>query len=386
VAPVVTHGGGGLPRQVELQTRALDDAGHRVFLVQRPDDRFGTDDALRARWGHLTRWEVGPRALTGRGARWRERALGARFTLRALIRLLRGRRRYDVIHAHQLYSPTLIGAVVKSLTGTPLVVRVTAAGEGVGEVDELARLPFARLRRWALGKIDVVVAQTEFAREELIGAGIAPERVRIVPSVVELPAEPLPQPRIGDGPYRLLYAGRFSEEKGLDTAVEALALLRDAGRDVRLRLVGRPDPDRDATPRLRERARALSVEDRIEWADFTDAISDEHAAADAFVLPSHSEGMSNALLEAAAAGMVCIASDIPQNRAVTGDDGARYFAPGDARALADLVADLDADRERGGAGSRALASAARGRVAAAHTPERVAARLAEIYAEVTADA
>lgn len=385
VAPIVTHGGGGLPRQVELQTRALDAAGHRVFLVQRPDPGLSTDTDARARWRHLTRWEVGPRRLTGAGSRLRERVLGARFTLRALLRLIRRRSRYDVIHAHQLYSPTLIGAVVKALTGVPLVVRVTAAGDGVGEVRELSRLPFQRLRRWAMSRIDVVVAQTPLARRELVAAGIEPERVRVVPSAVELPPVPIPQPRGRGGAYTLLYAGRYSAEKGLDVAVRALALLADAGRDVRLRLVGRADPDRDTTAQVQELARTLDVEARLEWGDFTDALHEEHAAADAFLLPSRSEGMSNALLEAAAAGMVCVASDIPQNRAVTGQQGARYFTPDDPEALASVVAGLIDDRATGGSEAAALGRAARGRVADTNAPERVAAALAEIYTEVTGD-
>jgi len=57
-----------------------------------------------------------------------------------------------------------------------------------------------------------------------------------------------------------------------------------------------------------------------------------------FVLPSRSEGMSNALLEACAWGRVVVASDIPSNRAVLGDGYPLLFPPGDAEALAECLA------------------------------------------------
>lgn len=388
VAPIATHAdGGGLQRQLLLQTRALDTRGHRLFLLQRPDPdlRAGTGPGVeRARlWSHLTRWEVGPETLSGGGSSGRERRLGLRFALAAIPRLWARRQRYDVIHAHQLFSPTLIGAILKTLTGTPLVVRVAASGPGVGEVDQLRRLPLQRLRRWALRRIDVAIALTDAMREELVGAGLPPERVRVVPNAVEIPATSLSQPRRRTGPYTLLYLGRFSEEKDLPTTVRALALAADRGVNVRLRLVGRADPDRDVTEALVQLAAEVGVADRLEWVGYTTDAASERAGADALILPSRSEGMSNALLEAAAAGMVCVASDIPQNRAVTGDDGARYFPVGDTAALAEVLRELADDRAAGGPLAIRTADAARARVARRNAPERVAAAVAAIYAEVT---
>jgi glycosyltransferase involved in cell wall biosynthesis len=53
-----------------------------------------------------------------------------------------------------------------------------------------------------------------------------------------------------------------------------------------------------------------------------------------FVIPSHAEGCSNALCEAVALGMPILASDIPGNRGLLGDDFSGYFPPGEARDLA----------------------------------------------------
>ena len=62
-----------------------------------------------------------------------------------------------------------------------------------------------------------------------------------------------------------------------------------------------------------------------------------YRANDVFVLPSREEGMSNALLEACAHGRVVVASDIPPNRAVLGDDYPLLFPVGSIEALADRL-------------------------------------------------
>ena len=62
-----------------------------------------------------------------------------------------------------------------------------------------------------------------------------------------------------------------------------------------------------------------------------------YRANDVFVLPSREEGMSNALLEACAHGRVVVASDIPPNRAVLGDDYPLLFPVGNIEALADRL-------------------------------------------------
>src|SRR5206468_3294325 len=86
------------------------------------------------------------------------------------------------------------------------------------------------------------------------------------------------------------------------------------------------------------------------------------AAADAFVLPSRTEGHPKALLEAMSAGVPCVASNVGGNRAVI-EAGATglLFDLGDPGGLAEALARVLGDPE----GARALAARARARAAAA---------------------
>jgi len=137
------------------------------------------------------------------------------------------------------------------------------------------------------------------------------------------------------------------------------------------------------TPALRKLAEELPEDVTVIFKGHVDDVTAEYAEADAFVLPSVSEGMSNSLLEAMAQGMVCLASDISENRAVLrhGENGL-LFRQGSAQILASHVVELIEDQSTDGGRMAALRVGARVRVEEAFSPERVASELRSLYGEV----
>lgn len=134
-------------------------------------------------------------------------------------------------------------------------------------------------------------------------------------------------------PRRVVFVGRLSSEKNLEALVEAAARVRE-GIPLRLVLVGQ-GPERTALERA---ARTLEVP-----TDFVPVV-DHHelprvlTGADAFVLPSHTEGHPKVLLEAMACGLPCVASDVGGNRAILRDgDTGLLFEPRDVGALAERL-------------------------------------------------
>jgi L-malate glycosyltransferase len=385
VTPIATQGGGGVPRQVRIQSEALSAAGHRTLLVQRRDPRLVDDERHRLGWRHLEVVET-PDPFSGGGRSGGfVRLRGAAFVVLALIRLIGARTRFDIIHAQQLYSPTLIGALAKRFLGKRLVVRVTASGE-LGEARELGRLPFRGIREWAFRQVDRVVVLSETMKEEVLRLGFDRGRVVVIPNAVQLPPEPV-APHSGSGePFRMLYTGRLSTEKSLETILEAAELLAQRGIATEVRLVGGPAVERDATAVLRAMAEDLSDDVTVLFGGHVDDVSAEYADADVFVLPSVSEGMSNSLLEAMAHGMVCLVSDIPENRAVLGEGGTGLlFRQGCAEELAAHVSDLINDEASGGKKMAVLRHRARARVEVEFSPERIASELAALYDEILSD-
>ncbi len=110
----------------------------------------------------------------------------------------------------------------------------------------------------------------------------------------------------------LVSVANLKPEKGLDVLLRAFDQLQERFPAAHLWLVGE-GPERK---KLEGISAHLTSGANIHFLGLREDIPDILAAADIFILPTSIEGMSNALLEAMAAGLPCVASDIPVNREV----------------------------------------------------------------------
>ena len=159
-----------------------------------------------------------------------------------------------------------------------------------------------------------------------------PDRIHLIPNGVDLRRFVPVERRTGQG--RVLYIGRLSEEKNLSALVEAAASLRTRVPS-RLVMIG-AGPLRDT---LAAEARAAGVPAEFPGVVDHRLIPGWLRDADAFVLPSFTEGHPKALIEAMAAGVPAIVSDCAGNRAIVKSaDAGLLFDP---RRPADLAAQLE---------------------------------------------
>jgi glycosyltransferase involved in cell wall biosynthesis len=195
------------------------------------------------------------------------------------------------------------------------------------------------LRDWIIGhvvrRVDVWITISQGQRRLLITQWGVKAPVLVVPNVLALPhAAPARAP--GDGPLRVLFAGRFdANQKGLDWLCEQLRARRHAwtGR-LRFTFMGQGEFQAELA-RLSREFGGAHLEVRP-WGDVGAAM----AGADVLVLPSRFEGLPLVAVEAAHYGLPVVA---------TRDAGVAAFAPpsclfefGDARAM---WAALDALRD-----------------------------------------
>lgn len=119
---------------------------------------------------------------------------------------------------------------------------------------------------------------------------------------------PAPEGRAASAEPVLVAVGRLEPVKGLDLLVAACAALAAAGRPVRLVIVG----DGSQRTALERQAQSAGIADRMSFTGALPpaAIRAQLHAADLYVLPSRSEGMPLALLEAMATGMPAIAAQV----------------------------------------------------------------------------
>jgi glycosyltransferase involved in cell wall biosynthesis len=145
---------------------------------------------------------------------------------------------------------------------------------------------------------------------------------------------------LGNAPT-VCFTGRLLRAKGLPELLGAVARLREQGTLCRLLLVG------DGADRalLERRSAELALQDVVRFVGWTDDVERYLRASDVYVLPSHIEGRSTALLEALALGMPALASDIDANRGLVTEEILPLTPVGDERTLAGLLRDrLEAAR------------------------------------------
>jgi glycosyltransferase involved in cell wall biosynthesis len=185
---------------------------------------------------------------------------------------------------------------------TSVLVRQNAT---LTSVLEFGRLPgFMRLLyRLLYRSSDHVICQSGSMAKDLSQAlGIDDEQIAVLPNPVDFAgiraAAEEPAIRSGAGP-QLLAVGRLSREKGFDLLLKAMVLVRERFPEAHLILAG-AGPEETALKLL---CRELGLEKAVCFAGQVDQPYKYFASTALFVLPSRHEGMPNALLEAAAAGL-----------------------------------------------------------------------------------
>jgi glycosyltransferase involved in cell wall biosynthesis len=282
--------------------------------------------------------------------------------VRAVLRLAR---QVDVLHAHQLLSPATVGLVAARAAGLPLIVNPHACG-AIGDVGVLSRSALGRGRLLAVvRRADAFVAVSRAIRDELIGAGAPPDRVwsigngvdtdRFAPAAAGERAAIRRALGLPDGPLAV-YAGRLAPEKGVDVLIEAWPAVVVRAPSARLVVIG-AGPDE---PRVRELVRERRVAGSVALLGGVPDAAPYLRAADAAVLPSRTEGLPVALLEAMSCALPVVATRVGGSAEVLADPATGWLVPAeDPPALAEALAQalLDGAAARRGAAARALVQA-----------------------------
>ncbi|MEA2953785.1 MAG: hypothetical protein QOJ96_3305 [Alphaproteobacteria bacterium] len=329
--------------------RAAREAGFEVHVATRVD-RHGT--AIEAEGFHLhpLNWRRGSANPLG--------FLIAIRHIRNLYRLIAP----SLVH-HVAMQPSIMGSL--AALGLPMQTLNAVAGLGFAFTSGTikARLVATALKVLIRGLFNrpncTVLVQNPDDRAAVAALGIAADKIALIPgSGVDIDhLTPLPEP---EGPVTAAFVGRFLEDKGLRSLLEACNILAARGRPIRLLLAGEPDPANpasipQATIEAWKRQPSVTVLGYV--ADIRTVWSAAHIA----VLPSRREGLPKSLLEAAACGRPLVATDVPGCREIAREGVNAILVPSDdAPALADAIDRLARDpelRRRYGAASRRLVEA-----------------------------
>jgi glycosyltransferase involved in cell wall biosynthesis len=299
------------------------------------------------------------------------------------VRLVAARARHaDVVYTTGMFGRSSLGALIArrplvvKLTADPAYERARRWGWWRGSLDAFQREPgFKTLLLRAARDFDArhaahVITPSTFLRELVIGWGVAPERVTVLPNpapaVPPLRAKDELRAEFGFDRPTLVFAGRLTAQKSLDLGIEAA---RRAG--VALVIAG-DGPDRKALERLGH-ARFLGPLPR-------GRVLELFRAADAALLSSSWENFPHAVVEALAVGTPVIATRTGGvAEVVTDGENGLVVEPGDVDALTAAIQLFFADP---GLAARLRDNAVPS--VAGYSAERIFGRLEEILIEAAA--
>lgn len=181
------------------------------------------------------------------------------------------------------------------------------------------------LLTYAAKKASLVLVLNERSRQALRALGC--QTAELLPNFIAQEAI-APAPQITECARRILYVGHVRKEKGLFELLEAARALPE----MEFRLLG-PIYEELTGIEIPENVCLLGMKPKQEVPSFLEQ-------ADIFLFPSYSEGFSLALLEAMAAGLPCIATDVGANRDMLEDQGGILIPVADAKAIVDGVKKL----------------------------------------------
>jgi glycosyltransferase involved in cell wall biosynthesis len=248
------------------------------------------------------------------------------------------RRRVDLLHVNS-YVPGNYARLAGALMQVPIIID---HWHGFTRFNGKRRLICRLLGRFT----DLSITVSQGVRDYLLKeCGLDPARVRVVHNGVDIAAidaaRPGPEVRrelgLPDGAPVIGLVGRLDHwGKGHRELFEAMALLKDR-HPCRALIVGGGRREDE----VRQLAASLGLADAVHFLGQRRDVPDLLKAMDIFVLPSYSEGVSLALLEAMAAGLPVIASRVgglPE--VVTDGDNGLLIPPKDPEALAEALARL----------------------------------------------
>ena len=252
--------------------------------------------------------------------------------------------RNGIYHAHDVGAPGWLAVGAKYLMGGHCLIKLRG-GRVVYET-----IMSTRLRRWLflllLGRTDRIIVVNSEVERMVRGLGVPINKVLKIPNAVDTnhfrpasPGEKLEaRVRLGLDKDQLvvLYLGRLEPVKGVDVLLSSWAALKEQVQtNVHLVIVG-DGSQRDDLVKL---ADSLKIHESISFSGLQQDPRDYYWAADFFVLPSHTEGLSNALLEAMSCGLPVVASNVGGAMDVV-DDGQEgfLFKSGDYEELAQKLA------------------------------------------------
>jgi glycosyltransferase involved in cell wall biosynthesis len=270
------------------------------------------------------------------------------FAIRSLAR------RYDLIYVHNMPDILVLSALIPKALGAKVVLdlhdpmpELMMTIFRTPESNRTVQL-LKRLEKWSIGRADLAVTVNIACKRIFSSRSCPSEKIAVVMNAPDGQIFPFRVPQARPGAKRgggerfvVMYHGSLVERNGLDVAIEALALVRQAIPGVELRVFGTPTAFLD---RVLESARNKGLQDAVHWlgGKRIEDLVPEIDKCDVGVIPNHRNAFTDIntptrVFEYLALGKPVIAPSTQGIRDYFDQESLLFFEPGNADDLAQQI-------------------------------------------------
>jgi glycosyltransferase involved in cell wall biosynthesis len=288
------------------------------------------------------------------GTSQRERA----FWILSLFRLLiKCKNEYDILHVHVLWWGGLLIGPWSKLNKIPAIYEsILLDSDTPGGI--IKEKQFSRLKIQCLKNYQAILAISEYLADDYKKYGFAKDQIVTLMNCVDTelfsPVESVEQKttlrnkfHLPQNAQILVFVGSIKERKGVDILIHGFIGASLQQPDLHLLVIGpnnkkeNPSVDADFVNSLYTLLKMNELADRVSFTGMIQnrqELAEMYRAADIFVFPSNNEGLGNVVLEAMAAGLPVVVSQLPVLEKVIKDKENGLFIPiGDTDALRNAV-------------------------------------------------
>lgn len=237
----------------------------------------------------------------------------------------------DLIFAQGPLASGLPAILVKKLTGKKVFIKVVGdvaweraynQGKITEAADDFQTKKYSaaierqkKIRSWTVKNADLIITPSEYLKKLVYGWGVAPNKIKVIYNAISAKRKSQTQEQakrqLGLEGKIILFVGRLTPWKGLETLIDLLPVWLMVERDLKLVIVGEGPSEKI----LKLRIKNLKLEDKVRLVGRLDqtSVGDYYQAADIFVLNSAYEGLSHTLLEALSFGLPAVVSNVGGN-------------------------------------------------------------------------
>lgn len=287
-------------------------------------------------------------------------SFGGLLRLRTLLKRLSP----EILHTH-LSDATLSGTLAARLSGIPSISTVHGMN-----------------KRWTYSFANRLIAVSEAGKQNLVRQGVSARKISVayngipIPKEVSASARERQRQKLGLCPddFVLSCVSRADESKGIQDAINAVAMLRRKFGGIRFLFAG----EGDYLNELKIQSKALGLQDHVRFLGYIDHVEGLLASSDLFVFPSHKEAMGISLVEAMAMSLPIVASNVGGIPEVLDEKSGVLIETGNVPALACAVEELAAHEDK----RAAIGRHARARAIERFSLQRSAEMVEEAYAQL----